>query len=295
MKDRAYFWLKVLTQLCFIFWPLAAAVWIVYRFESGVSRTLLIFSNISDNSFVINDVLFIFIFASYTVVLIGLAIYLLGIIKDLSGYIGQGKVVRRLNTASLVLLLLLAAMLLIYLVLVFVASWWRIEQLTVHGLILINKGLSLIVFVTFLIADLLGWRSQVVQERELDQSQRTGGADKSKCSKEISVQIAAAKILKKFSRDVTFFVNVPTLFLNVAIVLFTIYLDHSDRLRGMVDLQLHRYVSESDLVPNQVFYLFLNGVETGAIVCTIIFSQLVYLAIKTKCDQSFRVLAATRV
>jgi hypothetical protein len=287
VQDNTRFWLKTMGQLCLIFSPVALALIFVMRFESGSSRALLKFNNISDNSFIINDVLFVFIFASYGVVFIGLALYIKDIIDDLSGYVGRGNVVRRLNTASVGLLFILAALLLVYLVVVSIACIWGIEQLTVHRLILINKALSLAVFGTFLVADVLGWRSKTEQEREFSKSTT---AASSTCNKPVNDQLAATKLLKQFSKEVTVFVNVPTLLLNLSIVSFTLYLDNADHLRGMVNLQLHHYVSPSVLLPEQVFYLFLNGVETGAIVCTIVFSQLVYLVIKTKCDLNLRSL-----
>lgn len=278
------FWLGVCVQSSLIFLPGIVALWFVVRFELGYSNALLYINNISDNSFVINDVLFASIFASYLVVFIGLLLYLLGIINDLTGYSGHGDSVRRLNTASVGLLWVLWSVLLVYLVVVLIACMGFLPSLTVHLLVVINKFLSLGVFGTFLVADLIGLRSKVVQERELIslKNEKT-----SACKQEIEKidkQLTITRLLKRYAQEATAYVNVPTLLLNICIVVITLYLDESERLRGIVNLQLHHYLSPTANVQADIFDSFLNGVETGAIVCTIVFSQIVYLFIKTKYD-----------
>src|SRR5437773_1116875 len=104
-------------------------------------------------------------------------------------------------------------------------------------------------------------------------------------------QFEVSQLLKQFSKDATIFVNIPTLILNASIVLLTLYLDQTIRFRGTVDWHLHHYEAK-DAIPRETFSLFLHGVETGAIVCTIVFSQLIYLIIKTRLEWRIRSLAS---
>jgi hypothetical protein len=59
-------------------------------------------------------------------------------------------------------------------------------------------------------------------------------------------------------------------------VILTSYLNQADRFRGAVDHHLH-FIEIKHAVRPETFQLFLNGLEAGVIVCTIIYSQIVYV------------------
>lgn len=110
-----------------------------------------------------------------------------------------------------------------------------------------------------------------------DRVRESGQNVYTKCEQRLTLN----SFLKQYAKEATLFVNVPTLILTGSIMLLTSYLDESTRLRGMVDQQLHFYFVKVGLQAD-IYFLFVNGVESSAIVCTILFSQLVYLIVKTR-------------
>ncbi len=291
--NKVRFSAEVFLKACIIFAPLILAIYYVREFESGKSDFLLRFNNIDGNTHLINNVLLAFIVASYLVVFIGLGLYLWSILFDLSGYIGNGRAVRLLNTLSLALLLIIAFALFFYLVVVAIACSSRVPELvSFHQLVVTNKWLSFGVFFAFLVADVLAWRSQIIQEKE-NTTLMSSYAQGTEPYKKFEKQLKLNGLLKQYAKDTTVVVNVPTLILNGSVVLLTSYLDLSIRLRGMVDPQLHLYEVKFGL-QGEIYSLFLNGIETGVIVCSIVFSQLVYLFVKTRCDWKIQSLGLAK-
>jgi hypothetical protein len=267
-----------------IFAPLIITAALLVRFNSGSSNRLLSFNRIYQNNYIINDVLLAFIVASYAVVFIGLFLYFWEAVSDLFKHTGDRSAIKACNAISLVLLFAVAITLVVYLAIMFVTciGGWSEEIhefFDIDFIVLLNKCLSFGIFFIFFIADLLAWTSQWLQQKDSKDKLQSSPGDNNATT---SLAIASEQI--EVSKHVTFLVNVPTVFLTGCMLLLTAYLGSAGRFRGAVDPQLHFMEFQQRVHPGIFHHLFLNGLETGVIVATIIYSQIVYLMIKTKSD-----------
>lgn len=272
-------WTKIRPLI--IFAPLIVALWSLVRFNKGDSSLLLSFNQIHNNIFIVNDVLLAFILASYAIVFLGLCFYFWAAVTDLNTDAGPNSTIKRLNAFSLILLALVLLTLTLYLLTMGVTclSWWSQdihEALNIETIVWLNKYLSLGIFSIFLIADLLAWKSQKLQQKEYNKRLAL-------TSDNVDLKHSLAKKSDQihFSKDVTFLVNIPTVLLTGSMVLLTSYLDKADRFKGAVDHHLH-FLEVRHAVQSETFQLFLNGLEAGVIVCTIIYSQIIYLILRTR-------------
>jgi hypothetical protein len=264
-----------------IFAPLViAVVWLV-RFNNGSSGALLSFNQIHGNTYIVSDVLLAFIVASYVIVFLGLCFYFWGVINDLNKYAGDSSWIKFLNAFSLILLLTVFVALSFYLFAMYaICKGWVSqnvhETLNIEIIVWLNKLLSFGIFSIFLLADLLVFISHTLQQKEitklLDSSPNDIHLQSSKAQNSDQIHL---------SKSATFLVNIPTVFLTGSMLILTSYLSNADRFRGAVDHHLH-FMEIQHVVKPEIFQLFLNGFEAGVIVCTIIYSQIVYVIIRTK-------------
>jgi hypothetical protein len=267
-----------------IFAPLIITTTLLVRFNSGSSNLLLSFNRIYQNNYIVNDVLLAFIVASYAVVFVGLCFYFWEAISDLFKHSGERGAIKACNTISLALLFAVGITLIGYLAIMFITciGGWSEELhefFDIDFIVLLNKCLSFGIFFIFFIADILSWVSQRLQQK--DCNDQLGNSPDDTNAKD-SLGIASEQI--EISKNVTLLVNVPTVLLTGCILLLTAYLGGAGRFRGAVDPQLHFMEFQQRVRPGVFHHLFLNGLETGVIVATIIYSQIVYLVIKTKSD-----------
>ena len=264
-----------------IFAPLIiAVVWLV-QFDRGTNRALLSFNQIHQNIFVVNDVLLAFIVASYGVVFLGLCFYFWGAVGDLNKYTGSSNTVKLLNALCLILLFAVFATLILYLFIMLAtcSGWWSEsihEKLNIETIVVTNKYLSLGIFLVFLIADLFAWKSQALQQKENHKKLNDAPHDT-----HLKHSIAQTSDQIQLSRNATFLVNIPTVLLTASMVILSSYVSKAARFRGSVDHHLH-YLEVKNFVGEETFGLFLNGLEAGVIVCTIIYSQIIYVIIRTR-------------
>lgn len=106
-----------------------------------------------------------------------------------------------------------------------------------------------------MVADLLAWKSQTLQEREYDKEIK---ATPQNTQLKHLIDQNAEQI--QLSRYATFLVNIPTVLLTGSMVILTSYLNQADRFRGAVDHHLH-FIEIKHAVQPETFQLFLNGLE----------------------------------
>lgn len=282
MNENKKIWVWVTVRGALIFLPLFMAVLWLVLFNNG-NDSLLSFNQIHDNVYIVNNVLLAFIVASYFVVFLGLCLYFVESIRDLNSYRGDSNTVKSLNTVSLISLAVALVALILYLAIIYITcsgSWSESthEYFDIETIVQLNKFLSLVIFSIFLVADLLAWKSQSLQKKE--NQRRVDAVPDDRQLKHLMEHISNQI---QFSRHATFLINVPTLLLTASMVVLTSYISGGRRFWGKVDHHLH-FMEVKDAVEHQIFVLFLNGLEAGVIVSTIIYSQLIYMIIRTNLE-----------
>jgi hypothetical protein len=283
LSSQFRFWLRVAIKAAVIFSPLLLVGCYLIRFEHGGGEILKAFNEIRGNSYFIDDVLLAFIVASYVVVVIGLILYFVEIVNDLGGYSGSKKLlIERLNGIAITLLVFVAAALVLYLGLIVLACV-DLCSIPLPAFVLINRWLSLGIFSCFLVSDVLMWRSQSLQKAENTAKLTSTDAKETALRDELSKEIEKNGRYREFSKLSTFLINMPAIVLSGSTIMLIWYLEIAHRFRGVVDATLHG-IEIPGAVRLDTFSLFLHGVEAGIITATIIFSQIVYLGLKTKCE-----------
>jgi hypothetical protein len=267
--NKSWFATCVLGRAAVVFLPLFAAVLLIVHPGSGLYR-LLLFTRIEENKFIVNDVLFILIAASYGVVLFGLGFSLFETENDLYKYKGEDAKVKVLNRLSQIGLLIVLVTLTIYLCAIVFGG----ERIDIEDFVTANRWLSLFIFGIFFGTDGLALISQRVQEREASQA--------------VKGQSKRSNPQWEFYKLAILLIDLPTLALSSAMIVLISHLGNGVHFRGVIDRQLHLYISTEPLRAD-VFSLFLNGIEAGVIASIIIFSQIVYLVLKARCDWALHV------
>jgi len=247
-----------------VFLPLLAAMFLIVAYGFGWN-TFALLNRVEGNTFVINDVLFLLIVASYGVVFIGLLFALLGTGDDLFAYKGVNASIKKLDKASLVILIGVCFLLFIYLGMM-CAALFGLKSLGVETLILVNRWCSLLIFTLFLTTDWLSYRSKKLQHEEIC-------GDKKAAEPKSELEFYELAIL---------LIDVPALTLSALMIWLVWYVSENPVFKGVIDRDLNFFIS-SDLLNLRLFSLFIHGIETGVIASIIIFSQAVYLVLRSRC------------
>lgn len=256
---------EVVKRAVIVFSPWLIAMAFIVAFGFGWD-TLSGFKNIEGNRFIINDVLFVLIMSSYGVVLIGLIFSLIEMINDLFEYKRHNGRIRKLDGWGLAGLAAVFALLVVYVAMVLFALV-GIARFSVEDLVSANRWLSLIIFGLFLGTDYLAFQSKRVQgEEDKDDAVRR-------------------QPLKEFYELAILLIDIPALTLSGLMIFLTWYMGSGTYFKGIIDRELHFYVSTEPL-SSDVFSLFIHGTEAGVIASIIIFSQVVYLVLKARCERA---------
>ena len=244
-------------------WMIAMALIIACGFGWD---TLSAFKNIEGNRFIINDVLFVLIMSSYGVVLIGLILSLIEMRDDLFEYKRNNRSISRLDGWGIVGLFIVLGLLVGSVAMVLLALF-GIARLSVEYVVSANRWLSLIIFGLFLGTDYLAFQSKRVQEAEAQED------------------AVRRQPLSEFYELAILLIDIPALSLSGLMIFLTWYMGNGTYFKGIIDRELHDYVS-SEPLSSDVFSLFVHGTEAGVIASIIIFSQVVYLVLKARCDSA---------
>jgi hypothetical protein len=255
-------------------------------------------SHINGNFYTINNILLVFIIASYLTIFIGLNYYFNGFINDLSKYNGKDDSVVKLNKLSSKLLIFVNVLLILYISALFFSCSDHIRDgdkfFNFDNLVIVNKSLSFFMFFIFLLADLVSWQSNFLQRKENEVILK-----QEPTNKEAKVKIEHNNNEITLARNATFLINVPVLIITSLSILFTYLIHEAVRFRSIVDQQLNYmevpYVlydlcyqgsqwgskcAYPKPLNENLFELFLNGVETGVITVTILISQWIFIILR---------------
>lgn len=267
------------------FLPVVGAVIAIGMFGQERTDLLLYFNRVTDNRFVITDLLFIGIFASYATIIIGLLVYLWDVTGDLADHRGRDLLVKFLGRSTLLIVCLVGAALVGYLVAILLACTGvdlSRDGLATQQFIELDRYLSVGVFAFFCLADFLSLCSQERQFRE-NTSQLTkleaveGDEDE---VREIKNNIEKNQALGRLSFQSIWLVNLPTVIVNIGMIVLAVYLERADRFHWEVQGDLHFFPIHR--MWDTDYYLFVNGMDVGIITAVILFSQIVYAVLKYK-------------
>ncbi|MCX6318592.1 MAG: hypothetical protein NTW29_14965 [Bacteroidetes bacterium] len=224
---------------------------ILYKYE--------IFNFKDLSNYHINSVFIIFVLIGLVPVLLNLAFYLIDTFDLVFNYKGNNKKIKRINFSSFIGICILGVIITIFLFAIFT------KQLTFIKIVEFNRWISLSIFAVFLVIDCLTWWSESIEKLEESDINK-----KELHNKNIS-----------FSKNSTFLINIPTFFIILLSLLFVhklellnYYFQFTDTKNFVIDLQINE---KKDIIE-----LFIVGIETGIIMTSIVFSQIIFYFIKTK-------------
>jgi hypothetical protein len=229
-----------------------------------------ILQNINGNKYLSNNVLILFIFVSYFIVGLSLALYVKDIFNVVSDYKGGNVLVKKKNGWALVLLFLAGVLVLIYIAVIIVGVVTGWKPITFRIIIEANKFVTIACFAIFVAVDLLIISSKAIEKSELDVL-----ADN------------AEKINRVFhsNNDMdlswwsTFLISFPTIFITAMVWgLLHFISGHPDSFQVIHDAALSIDVSKVEID----WYLFYDGIETGLIAASVILSQIIFAVLKLR-------------
>jgi len=269
------------------FLPLLAVIKLLWTLIAGDNDSVLYYFNrIQGNDFVLADVLFACMFASYVTILFGLAIYLSDVMRGLDEHRGSDRTISVLSRCAVIVLGVVALALILYVVFVLLACFsvdlYGPLNLSFETFLRIDRWLSVGVFALFCAADLVLCYTQRRQRRQ--NLKELGSADQEELKRILKTRIRRNRALSEFSMCSVKLVNLPTLIVNCGMICLVEALERSDSLHWKVDGTLHFLRIEH--LETSHYLLFLDGLEAGVITATIIFSQLVYATLKYRYERA---------
>ena len=255
MKDYiAKKFLSLLIKLILLIGPIFLGGWfILTRYN-----TFNYFNDLSEYN--INSVFIIFVYIALIPVLVNIVYYLNDSFDLVFKYNGNNKRIKVLNKFSFFSILLIAIITAIFILLI------SIKYLSFNQIIEFNRYVSLAIFLIFLIIDILTWKSELIEKSENNKDN----------SNQFDINIT-------FSKESTFLINVPTLLIISLSLIFIHKLENIDFYKNMIDRNNFLFDIQI-LVDKKIIDLFINGIETGILMTSIVFSQIIFFFIKTKWD-----------
>jgi hypothetical protein len=257
-------WLKLLLKY---FAPLIFIVFILISasFYSEWIGIFNNFNNIEGNEFVLNNLLLLFIGLSYFTVIYFLFFFGVSTLIAAIKYKGDNKTVQVFYGIS-ILLLIIAFFIICGLVgIVLLQIYTKFTYWTFEDTIKNNHYITLIVFIIFFFLDLqLYFISQIRSKTETEPTK------KQKLLSEMNL-----------SKESIWLIDIPM----ILISLFVIFLSHSISTNGIFNnLFDSRYSIQYQITDESPFKFvitsFTNGFETGMLIASIIFSQIIYTVLQ---------------
>lgn len=244
--------LSLLTRFLILVLPIfLGGYYILFKYETFNFHDL--------SSYHINSIFIIFVLIGLVPILINLGFYLLDTYELVFNYKGNNKKIKVINKISFFGIMILGVIISLFIYAIFQ------KNLAFLTIVERNRWISLSIFGVFLIIDLFTWWSEIIEKKE-----ETDLTKKEIHDKNVS-----------FSKHSTFLINIPT-FSIILLSLFFVhkletlnyYFQFTDNMNFLVDIHINE---KKDIIE-----LFIIGIETGIIMTSIVFSQIIFYFIKTK-------------
>lgn len=231
------------------------------------------FGRIAGNSYRANSVLLLLLLSAQLAVAIGLAFYVIEVFTSIFNAARRGGPASRMGCFSLFSLATVCAVLLLFLVaIVGAAAGYLSNELAVaslDNLVIASRYVTLVTFSVFLFID--GW-FMLIARAELKTLRTTADTPD------------ARRLRNDYdlSSGATWFINVPTILVTAAMWALSHRLAENPEFHKFRDLEFYPlHVIEAPLAPG-MFELFLNGVEAGVLAAVLLFSQIIFAALRVR-------------
>jgi hypothetical protein len=267
---------KIIGLLCknfIIFVPVIIVLaYLTYVEDFDLVKSLF---NIPENIFVVNNFLLILVALSFYTIFISILFYIIDLWSDIFRYKGDALKISVLHIFIFILILLLMIGIVIYIGLIIGIVTDKLivkaDFVNFNGILLINKWITLITFMVFLIADLTIFATQKIIIKDIEGNKIHFDNDEIK-----NKTIKKAKNVEKFSLLSVFLINLPMIIVAIYTLIITNHIEMTEAFHFFYDKDL-------DLTTKMIkdyFGLFIGGLETGIIIASILLSQLIFAVLK---------------
>lgn len=260
-------WWKIAAHFIVLIFPIIVGLWIVLESPDWIS-SFTVFYEDNNTIYVINTVFILFIFMSLLPVLINMLFYIFDSSNQINSYRGPNKSIRNFHFISMLLIVLLVVIISAFIVLLTGSIYSNKQIVNLANIIMINSYLSITIFSIFLLMDALAWKSGAIMHKE-------------------KINCNLAFIVKRSAMESLLFIDIPALLIVLSSIIFLSKLGDIDYFKSFLsDPRVFLKSVTILLQKNQkeVIELFPNGIETGIIMASIIYSQILYFILKVKWD-----------
>lgn len=260
-------WWKIIGNFFLLIFPIILGLWIVLESPDWIS-SFTIFYEDNNTIYIINTVFILFVFMSLLPVLVNIFFYLLDSSDQIDLYKGTNGNIKKYHNFSMCLIVLIVFIISAFLVLLIVSAYSNLQLMKLTAVVSINSILSIAIFVAFSVMDVLSWKSGIIMGKE-------------KTNRKMVF------IIKRSAMESLLFIDVPALLIVLSSVFFLSELGDIDYFKSFLSNPRVFLKSVTVLLQNnqrEVIELFPNGIETGVIMTSIIYSQILYFILKVKWD-----------
>lgn len=260
-------WWKITAQFIVLIFPIIVGLCIVLESPDWISSFTVFYEN-NNTIYVINTVFILFVFMSLLPILINMLFYLFDSSNQINSYIGPNKSIRNFHIISMVLIIFLAVSIFVFLMGLIWSIYSNQQIINLANIIMFNSYLSIAIFSIFLLMDALAWKSGVIMHKE-------------------KINCKTAFIVKRSAMESLLFVDIPALLIVLSSIIFLSKLEDIDYFKSFLSDPRVFLKPVAVLLQNnqkEVIELFPNGIETGIIMASIIYSQILYFILKVKWD-----------
>lgn len=260
-------WWKVMGHFFLLMFPIIAGLWIVLESPGWIS-SFTVFYEDNNTIYIINTVFIIFVFMSLIPVLVNMVFCLISSSEQINEYKGSHKSIKNIHIISILLIVLLGGGISIFLAALIWSIYADQQVLKLNDIVWCNGRLSILIFFIFLVMDTLAWRCGKIMDSEQKNSDKSF-------------------IIKKSAQESILFVDLPTVLIVSLSVFFLSKLGDIDYFKSFLSSP-HVFLKPVTVLlqsnQKEVIELFPNGIETGIIMTSIIYSQILYFILKIKWD-----------
>ena len=235
---------------------------------------LTFIQNMPGSRYLTNAVLILFILVGYTIVLLGLVLYLSTIYEIAFEYKGANKITTRASFTAM--WLAVAAIILVFIFVSFIiANFIGVANIQFRYIVEINKVITLACFLLFTVIDLLIVKSKTLELSELQNIEGPIAADIRR------KQYMKGENVISFSWSSTLLINFPIIAMTSLVWWLIHFISaHPASFEAIHDSTLGLYVPVS--TKRVDWFLFLDGIETGMIASSVMVSQIIFLILKIR-------------
>ena len=201
-------------------------------------------------------------------VLVNIFFYLLDSSDQIDLYKGTNGNIKKYHNFSMCIISSLAIIISVFLALLVMSAYSNLQLMKLTTVVLINSILSIAIFIAFSVMDVLSWKNGIIMGKE-------------KTNRKVVF------IIKKSAMESLLFIDIPALLIILSSVFFLSELGDIDYFKSFLSNPRVFLKSVTVLLQNnqrEVIELFPNGIETGVIMTSIIYSQILYFILRIKWD-----------